>query len=591
MPQHSDVDLEAFFEHVPIPLHIVAADGTILRANRAECELLGYGPEELIGQPISKFHVDQPVIAGIIASLNAGETLKEFPARLRAKDGSIKHVLISSSGHFVAGEFVHTRCYTRDVTATRQAEERLQQVLDALPAAVYTTDACGRITYYNRAAVDLAGRRPAIGIDQWCVTWRLYRDDGTPLPHDQCPMAVTLKENRPVRNVSAWAERPDGTRIPFVPYPTPLHDENGNLIGAVNMLVDVSVHKRSERTQQLLIDELNHRVKNTLAVVQSVAQQTLRTTTSPSDFVQNFSGRIGALSRAHSLLADSKWKSGELGELLNREILLGNDGEPRVSLSGPTVRLAPRQVWNLALVIHELAVNARKYGALAAVDGKLTVSWVLREAEVRKLTLRWIEQNCPSPVHSSASGFGTKLVQQIAAQEDGHAEMTFNPAGVTWDLEINLVESDDGELEPALLPRQDNRTASPEGAGIRGKRIIILEDELLIAWELRRIIEESGGEVVGTAASVAGALELVNSTPADAALLDANLKGGKSDEIALALSKRNVPFAFVTGYGREALPQRFSNSKLVPKPFTSAEVISALSEIASESRVVVLRGR
>ncbi|MBV9521778.1 MAG: response regulator [Alphaproteobacteria bacterium] len=121
-----------------------------------------------------------------------------------------------------------------------------REVLDVLPAAIYTTDAAGRITYYNEAAVALAGRRPKLGSDEWCVTWRLYNPDGTPLPHDECPMAVALKENRPVRGATAIAERPDGKRVPFMPFPTPLRDASGRLIGAVNMLVDITERQAAE---------------------------------------------------------------------------------------------------------------------------------------------------------------------------------------------------------------------------------------------------------------------------------------------------------------------------------------------------------
>ena len=163
-----------------------------------------------------------------------------------------------------------------------------------MPAAVYTTDAEGYVTYYNEFAAELAGRRPEIGIDQWCVTWQLRTEDGAPLPLDQCPMAIALKEQRPVRGVVAWAIRPDGTQIPFMPFPTPLFDENGQLIGAINMLVDITERKKAEQTQALLINELNHRVKNTLAVVQALAQQTMRRASSPRQFAESFSGRLDA---------------------------------------------------------------------------------------------------------------------------------------------------------------------------------------------------------------------------------------------------------------------------------------------------------
>jgi two-component system cell cycle sensor histidine kinase PleC len=123
-------------------------------------------------------------------------------------------------------------------------------LLEAMPMAVYTTDAEGRITFYNQAATELWGRAPELGADGWCGAWRLYQPDGTPLPHDQCSMAVTLRENRPVRGCETVAERPDGTRVPFIPYPTPLKDAGGRLIGAINMLVDITERKRSELALQ-----------------------------------------------------------------------------------------------------------------------------------------------------------------------------------------------------------------------------------------------------------------------------------------------------------------------------------------------------
>jgi len=128
---------------------------------------------------------------------------------------------------------------TQARASLHRAEQRFRRRLNAFPAAVYTTDADGRITFYNDAAVSFAGRRAQLGTDQWCVTWRLYSPDGTPLPHDECPMAIALKENRPIRGVQAIAERPDGSRVRFVPHPTPLRDASGAVVGAVNMLLDV----------------------------------------------------------------------------------------------------------------------------------------------------------------------------------------------------------------------------------------------------------------------------------------------------------------------------------------------------------------
>ncbi len=121
-----------------------------------------------------------------------------------------------------------------------------REFLDALGVAVYTTDAAGRITFFNEAAATFWGRRPEIG-EEWCGSLRLYFPDGRPMNHDECPMAVALKEKRPTHGGEAWAERPDGSRVAFIAYPTPLRRGNGALIGAVNVLVDVTERRRAEQ--------------------------------------------------------------------------------------------------------------------------------------------------------------------------------------------------------------------------------------------------------------------------------------------------------------------------------------------------------
>ena len=113
-------------------------------------------------------------------------------------------------------------------------------VLDQLPVPIYTVDADGAVTYWNQACIDFAGRRPKLGKDRWCVTWKIYTTTGEHLPHDQCPMAEAVRASQPVRGAVAIALRPDGSRVAFTPYPTPLFDKDGELTGAINMLIDVS---------------------------------------------------------------------------------------------------------------------------------------------------------------------------------------------------------------------------------------------------------------------------------------------------------------------------------------------------------------
>jgi PAS domain S-box-containing protein len=573
--RRKSADLEDFFENSAIGLHIVDGNGFIQRANKAELALLGYSAEEYVGRHITEFHEDSAVIGDILHRLSCGEKLDRYPARLRAKDGSVKHVLITSNSRFEDGEFVNTRCFTTDVTelyeaerARRDSEERLtatyeaatigiaeadsagrllrvndalckmlgrsreellsmtfldytheedgeadaalyarqiagefdsytlrkrgftpdgatlyldihsssvrdeaggfrygvrviqdvtaaqqmddrirsseqhmRDLLEALPAAVYTTDATGRITFYNKAAVEMSGRTPHPG-DMWCVTWRLFNPDGTPLPHDQCPMAVALKERRPVRGTEAIAERPDGTRVPFIPYPTPLHDADGNMAGAINMLVDITERKQAESRQKILIDELNHRVKNTLATVQSLAGQTARHADDLNDFVSRFEARLLALSRAHDLLTRRHWKDAPLASLA-REILEPLTGEAvkRIMIDGPSVGMNARTALSLTMALNELATNAIKYGALSSETGTVSLAWSLQgEAAAQpKLVLEWNESGGPPVRRPTRQGFGTRLMERCIKRDlDGEFDLAFAPAGVTCRISIAI---------------------------------------------------------------------------------------------------------------------------------------------------------
>ena len=255
----SESNLRDFLENATIGMHWVGHDGRILWANQTELDLLGYTAEEYIGHSISEFHLDAPVIEDILNRLGGGEVLREYEARLRCKDGSVRHVLIDSSALFEDGKFVHTRCFTRDISdrkqmedQLRESERRFREMIDVLPAAIYTTDAEGRLTHFNPAAVEFSGRVPELGTDHWCVSWKMFLPDGTPLPHDQCPMAVALKEGCIIDGAECIAEKPDGKRVWFTPYPRPLHNSEGRIVGGINMLLDITERKAAEQTSGLL---------------------------------------------------------------------------------------------------------------------------------------------------------------------------------------------------------------------------------------------------------------------------------------------------------------------------------------------------
>ena len=186
--------------------------------------------DELIGHIMEHPYKRQTTLGDMESE---SESCKSAPSP-QAELSSLAHRLAPDRQTERAGEALH------------KDEKRFRDMIDALPAAIYTTDAEGRLTHFNQAAVEFSGRRPELGTDEWCVSWKLYHADGTPMPHDECPMAVSLKEGRVVRGVEAIAERPDGTRVWFTPYPTPLRDADGRIVGGINMLVDITERKSAD---------------------------------------------------------------------------------------------------------------------------------------------------------------------------------------------------------------------------------------------------------------------------------------------------------------------------------------------------------
>ncbi|HEY5755296.1 MAG TPA: PAS domain S-box protein, partial [Steroidobacter sp.] len=444
--------LAATYEAATVGIAEADEDGKLVRVNDAFCKMLGRSREQLLTTRLADY-TDEADRADDVASYAQqvrGE-IDNYVTRKRAikLDGSTVYLDVhSSSVRDSYGRFRYGVRIIQDVTSAKQMEDRIRQserqmrdLLEALPAAVYTTDAEGRITFYNKAAVEMAGRTPLAG-EQWCVTWRLYTSDGVPLAHDQCPMAIALKEDRPVRGAEAIAERPDGTFVPFIPYPTPLHDANGKLIGAINMLVDITDRKQAESRQKVLIDELNHRVKNTLATVQSLAAQTARYATDLKDFVPRFEARLLALARAHDLLTQRHWANAPLGSLANEILAPVSVAAPgRVTIDGPAIDLSPRAALSLTMALGELATNAVKYGALSADDGKLSVLWQIREEPQgdQTLVLEWQERDGPKVQPPTRRGFGVRLMQRcIEIDLAGVFDLAFEADGVRCRMAIPL---------------------------------------------------------------------------------------------------------------------------------------------------------
>jgi PAS domain S-box-containing protein len=314
----------------------------------------------------------------------------------------------------------------------RDSEQQLQDLIAAVPAAIYTTDADGRITYFNQAAVALTGRTLTIGSDEWSDTWQLYHPDGRPLPHDQSPMAIALKEGRAIRNAEVVAQRLDGTRVPFIPYPTPLRDGGGKIIGAINLLVDVSERKQAETQQRILLNELNHRVKNNMQMLQILLEAGTRRAISREarQVLEEASGRIIAMAAAQRVLYTThdatRFNARDFLKTVCETARQTFPQEMAIDYEAEAIQLSNDAAMPLALIANELLTNAVKYGLNGQGAGTIRV----RLRRENDSFLFYVEDDGPGfdlqSVQRRSSGLA--LVQGLARQLGGEFEVTRTPA-------------------------------------------------------------------------------------------------------------------------------------------------------------------
>jgi PAS domain S-box-containing protein len=421
---------------------IVSKDlnGTIMTWNAGAERLFGYKAAEVIGKPITILippdrRDEEP---GILARIRRGERIDHYETVRRRKDGSLVDISLTVSPmRDDKGAIVGASKIARDTTERKQAEaklrdseQQLKEILAAIPAAIYTTDAQGKITYYNEAAVELAGRTPTIGSDEWCVTWKLYWPDGRPMRHDECPMAVALKEGRPIRNAEAIAERPDGSRVPFIPYPTPLRDWTGKVVGAINMLVDVSERKQAETQQRVLFNELNHRVKNNMQTLQSLLHLAAKQTRSAEaqTILDEASRRVAAMAAAQQVLYGTtdatRFSAREFLDTVCQTVRQTFPANPQIDCESAPVELSNEAAMPLALILNELLTNAIKHGLNGQTEGTIRAG-LTKDGDDFVLS---VEDDGPgfdvTSVRNRSSGL--RLVQGLARQLCGRFDVTTN---------------------------------------------------------------------------------------------------------------------------------------------------------------------
>ena len=318
------------------------------------------------------------------------------------------------------------------VEAFRQREVGYRDILEELPAAIYTTDSSGRLTYFNKACVELSGRTPALGDDQWCVIWKLYTIDGELVPHANCATAAALREARPFHGVEAVAERPDGSRIDVRGYPTPIFDSDGQCIGVVNMLVDISELRRNQERLELLAREVDHRSNNLLTVVQSLIRLTRSDTI--AGYQQSLEGRITALARANSLIVEKRWQNVDLKSLLTEELAAFSGRKLR--MNGDPIEIRPLSAQSFAMIVHELCTNAVKHGALSSKSGEVSVGWAVDNGQ--ELMFEWEERGGPQTLEPSHQNTGSRVIDAAVRQLGGRLFRDWRPEGLRCTLLCSL---------------------------------------------------------------------------------------------------------------------------------------------------------
>jgi len=296
---------------------------------------------------------------------------------------------------------------------------------------------------FNRRAAELWGREPTLGDNNelFCGSYKLFRPDGSHMPHEQCPMADVLSDKIPeARDVEVHVERPDGTRITAVANIRPLKNQRGEITGAINSFFDITERKLHEEQQELLLKEMDHRVNNLFAIVGGMVTLSARSATTPKELAATVQGRLGALASAHKLIrpghsmAQTTKRETTLGELIRKLLSpyadpAGTGDNARTEIDGPEIAVGSEAATNVALVVHELATNAAKYGALSVPDGRVRISWAVAKG---RLVLSWEEKDGPVIMGPpEREGFGSVLAREsVSGSLRGDLTFHWNPDGL-----------------------------------------------------------------------------------------------------------------------------------------------------------------
>ncbi len=354
---------------------------------------------------------------------------------------------------------------------------------------------------------------------------------------------------------------------------------SGRLPRVIGVVGDISTRKQEEDEREALVAELDHRVKNVLTSVQSLAAQSARKTVSLDAFLKTFAGRLEAMAAAHTLLTATRWRGADIASIAAAE--LGGLAPGQARWRGDDILLNPRATHALTLALHELATNAVKYGALSTEAGRVDISW--RPNDEGGFELDWRERHGPPVSPPTRRGFGSTLLERITGRElGGCAELRFLPQGVHATLRADASAIAEGPFSaaPGAGPGGGDSDADfdePPAADIAGVRILLVEDARLLAVELEAGLVQAGAKVVGIAATIEEA-ERMAALSFDVAVLDAYLEGRSVLPVARGLARSGKPFVFAAGYGEQLEAPDGFDAPVVRKPYNIQQIAAALAQ-------------
>jgi two-component system, chemotaxis family, sensor kinase Cph1 len=397
------------------------------------------------------------------------------------------------------------------------------------------------------------------------------------------PMTITPDGERlsPRKSFEVWKHTVRNRALPWTPAETDAaFDLRVSLLQVVLRRIEAASRERAKAhdRDKLLMAELDHRVKNTLANIQALVSQSSRSAESLTVFVEGLDKRIHSIAKAHSLLTQSRWEGVSVDGLLREELDAYGQGNGVVSLSGIDAVLTPKSALALSLTVHELATNAAKFGAFTRITGHVAVIWGLRDDG--GLSISWTETGGPPVEPPARRGFGSNLIERaLALETGGKATIHYPQSGVTCDIVLpksSLVETGISpivKIEPANIGNALSALpATP--------RILLVEDSFMVVLMIEDMCQRLGWEIVGPAARLDEALLLASTETFDAALLDVNLNGEMSWGVADILSARNIPFIFSTGYDQDnVLPMHLASTPILSKPFRIKNVEGSIRQL------------